>query len=153
MKIEGHLFKNMPVYSRGGIAVSTLFKDCVTKNIALSLRVGNHNFDKIAKLLCFKGQIKTGLSSCFFKSRDCGKDGMLKRLSEFADLVGIGFNGLSDVSNYSNHSLEEWKNVEMCLQCEHSLNHVAIDSTCESHFCRHALNTARERTHQHDILS
>ena len=145
----------MPVYSRGGIAVSTLFKDYVTKNTALNLRGEKHKFRKISKLLCSEGKIKTGLSSCFFKLRDCGKvmDGMSKILGGFTNVVGIGYNDLPDVSNDSKYLLEEWKNVEIFLQCEHSANHVTIDSTFNSQCCRCTLNAISECTHQHDVGS
>ena len=98
----------------------------------------------IAKLLCSKGEIKTGLSSYFVKLRDCGKviEKMFKRVGEFDDIVGLGYNGPPDIKQDTKYLLNEWKTVETFLQYKYSTHHVTIDGQCKSHCCCYELNTA-----------
>jgi hypothetical protein len=70
-KIDGYSFPNMPVYSLGGKSLTRLFHNYKSLHTE-DERIGRPNFMAMAKLLCTKGKMKTGLSSYYVRLRDVG---------------------------------------------------------------------------------
>ena len=70
--------------------------------------IGRDNFLKVSKMLCEKGEIKTGLSSYFVRVFYVGfvLKRMMKIRSEFQNIVDM--NGKS-VGQISEELFEEWK--------------------------------------------
>ena len=59
IKIDGHRFENMPVYSLGGKSLVALSKSYVEIQPDKSISIGRHNIKKIGKLLCNKSKLCT----------------------------------------------------------------------------------------------
>ena len=70
-KIYGHLFRIFPVHSSGGKSLKNLF-EAYSLNFTNTLenRVGRKNSVALGKILCKKGEIKTGFSSYYVELHD-----------------------------------------------------------------------------------
>ena len=62
VKISGHLFQNLPVYSSGGHSLTGLFES-YSRLYPKEHRIGRTNFLGISRMMCKKGEIRAGLSS------------------------------------------------------------------------------------------
>jgi hypothetical protein len=62
IKVAGHIFRNMPVYERGGTSVQSLFEGYCAVYDTQS-RVGRDTFSELLHLLSKRGETKAGLST------------------------------------------------------------------------------------------
>jgi hypothetical protein len=94
--------------------LSLLFDNYATLYAAKD-RIGQRNFTAVARLLCMKGQMKTGLSSYFVRLRDVSNilRRMLIRLADFNDVIGLGFkdNDNDYIEKDTNYLLDEWSSA------------------------------------------
>ena len=92
-KIDGHRFLNLPAYSLGGKSLITLFEKYKILH-DLPNRIGRTNLIAVARLLCTKEKMRTGLLSYFAHLHDVVKrvGRMLKRISSFENIIGLGLN-------------------------------------------------------------
>lgn len=72
VKVGGHLFKNIPVYIRGGITAQYLF-DTYVDSVGQDKHVGRTTFFELTNLLTKRGEIKAGLSTYYIQLRDSSK--------------------------------------------------------------------------------
>ena len=150
-KIDGHIFRNTPVYSRGGKSLMALFYDYRRLNPNKKLSIGCDNFFKIGFLLCKKGEIRTGLSSYYIKLRDIGEvlASMLDRIANLEGVVGLVSRGSHDIKQNVNTMLGLWHDLEQFLAYDCRTNHIRIQSDCAAYCCTHALSPATNScTHQ-----
>ena len=150
-KIDGHLFKNLPVYSLGGKSLNKLFAEySLTYDQAPTNIIGLKNFVSLGQILCKRGEIKTGLSSYYVQLRhaDLIMVRMLKRLGQVKNVVGIALEGSNVLQDNTNYLQSEWSHLYNFTQY-HFSNHVEQDSKWRSHCCRYALNKTLCCNHHH----
>ena len=128
-KIDSHCFLNLPVYSLGGKSLITLFEKYKIL-YDLCNQIGRTNFIVVARLLCTKEKMHTGLSSYFIRLCDVAKiiSKILKRISLFENIIGLGLNEdeHTEIGNDIEYLLDEWNIVYSFLQHEYSHYHVKV---------------------------
>ena len=152
-KIDGHVFPNLPVHSLGGKSLTKLFRNYCTMFPMKKNRIGQTNFVKMGKLLCKRGEIRTGLSSYYVNVRDVGDVlcRMLVRLKEFNDYVGLASLGDVDYQKNLEKLKVDWENIVQFLSYEFRTHHVSINSPCAGHCARYALNKTSTCIHNHNV--
>ena len=150
-KIDGYKFPNMSVYSLGGHSLMDLYGNYKELHPTKATRLGRTNFLKIGRLLCKKGEIRTGLSSYYVKLRDVGNifSKMLDSIGNIGGLVGLQICGGLEISMNLKNLRAGWKKLEQFLSYEFRARHLKITNTCKSHCCQYALNPDNECTHIH----
>ena len=68
VKVNSHLFQNLPVYSSGGHSLMELFESCY-RVLDISDRIGRAGFLRISQMLRKKVEIRDGLSSYYVPLR------------------------------------------------------------------------------------
>ena len=68
-KIDGYKYKKLPIYSLGGKSLYLLWSN-YSLLYAKKDRIRRTNFLAVGRLLCSKGEMKTGLSSYFVRLRE-----------------------------------------------------------------------------------
>ena len=151
-KIDGHIFRNLPVHSIGGKSFILLFEQYKILHPNKKRRIGRTNFITVGKMLCMRGELKTGLSSYYVCVRDANRiyRRMLARLGEIEGIVGLQG---GDIAPNITRLEELWADTEKFVQYEYSAKHIDIHSTCKSHCCMFALNKSNECTHTHSDLT
>ena len=134
-KIDGHSFKNMPVYSLGGKSIFHLFDNYKDLNPVQNLRIGRDNFVKVTQFMCKKGEIRTGLSSYYVKLRDVGNiySRMMDRIDSIDGLVGLERCGGADIKMNTKALRERWRKLEQFLAYEFRARHLKISHICKAH--------------------
>ena len=68
IKFEGYIFKQLPIYERGGIPIKSFFLS-YKQGTHQGLRVGRALFFDIMKILTKHGESKSGLSTYYISIR------------------------------------------------------------------------------------
>ena len=143
VKVDGNMFKNLPVYSRGGKAIEKLCQDYHRVFPDKKCRIGQRNFSKVVRMLCKKGTMETGLSSYFVKLRDVSAIfiRMMKRIGDIPNMTGCGFvENNREIKKDTEHLSKEFKELEQFLHFEYSYKHITLDAPCKCHCYRFALD-------------
>lgn len=82
--ISGNIFKNIPIYERGGKSVESLY-EAYKKSFPKKDVIGRDTFTDLGKLLTKRGESKAGLSTYYIQLRYSGKIlvEMMKRITCF----------------------------------------------------------------------
>ena len=110
VNIVGNIFRNLPVYERGGKSIKSL-TEAYNNSFIASERVGKHTFSLLLNLLTKRGESKAGLSTYYINLRYCSRvfSNMMKRLNYFVD--DIAQNDSSTLKNDVTSIHDEWKRM------------------------------------------
>ena len=144
VKFDGHLFRNLPVYSSGGKSLMK-FYSLYKALYPIGDRIGRDNFLKVSKLLCKKGEIRAGLSTYYVRIRDTGEviGRMIKRMADLCELL----------KDECDNMTSRWSALESFFQYEYRAKHLELESSCKQHCCKYGLNILPTCLHNHDLGS
>ena len=143
VKVDGHVFSNLPVYDRGGKNMEVLFADYKNAITEPDDRIGLKTYSTLLKMLTKRGEVKTSLSAYYFRFEYAKKVfmKMMDRLVEIMDEVAV--------IPLSNDRAKEFKDkfelLSQFLSYGYLKDHIEIESSVEEHCCRHAVNKRTDR--------
>jgi hypothetical protein len=126
-RIKDYLFKNVPVFDRGGLSIKCLFS-IYKQHTYNQERVGFPTFNNIIHLLTSKGETKAGLSTYYVDFRHYNQivNSMLTRLEKL-ELEQQKINDLKNRWNYlfifckfdycKEHLCEDSNHISHCMTC------------------------------------
>lgn len=137
VKYDGYLFKDMPVYERGGKSIRALNKS-YNDTFDKDKRVGQHLFFDLMKFMTRRGESKAGLSTYYIQLRYSGSVfiRMVKRVVEFEF---TNADEKKEVKERSSNLLKEWEEVQMFVMWEYTNRHLKESSSDPAHCYTYAL--------------
>jgi hypothetical protein len=170
VKFSNHVFRNMPVYIRGGDPIrENLYKEygrCQREEGAKA--IGKHTFEELTKLLTKKGECKTGLSTYYIKLRYATDQyqKMITRLGaseHYGQLPGCFVPDESELTGTADEKREQhatWMVADDCkylgermeeitsfLAYRYSELHLNLDAEESCHSCRFGSNAGALDNH------
>jgi hypothetical protein len=153
-------FRCMPVYERGGWAISKIFEGYKT-SWGREDHIGRDTFSQLTQLLTKRGESQTGLSTYYVRLKYASDVyiGMLKRLIALAPIADFTGKFLPEneesrngwkVRDDCNQLLAKWDETQQFMAYEFSEKHLNIDSVKKDHCCRFAVNKESTCTHTHE---
>lgn len=149
VKFDGHLFKDMPVYERGGKSIRSL-NDSYNASFDKDHRVGRDTFFHIAKFLTKRGESKAGLSTYYIQLRYSGNI-FTRMMTRLLDFEYRNIQGKREVTEQCKSLLKEWKDVQMFVMWEYTNRHLKMSSSDPAHCCTYTLGGIC--THKHNTRS
>ena len=147
--LAGNVFKNLPVYDRGGKSLKDIW-DHYKAVVPDDQRVGEKTFYEIINLLSTKGKMKDSLSTYYIALRYLDKtfDEMMDRLGSIdilKDVPGVEEfrkdpTKQQSVADDCRELKIRWKSLSTFLSYEYGRDHPSKESNVACHCARHALN-------------
>ena len=144
IKLGGHLFRNLPIYDRGGQATKDLY---AAYKRSFDDTLGLPTFRDLVKLLTKRGETKAGLSTYYIRFRYVGRvfECMLGRLAEMPYTSSdVALSMKSKLSNL----LSKWKEMYLFLSYEYSFKHLQLNSVDKAHCATYAMGGICQHQHR-----
>ena len=158
VSLAGHTFQGMPVYTRGGTSVETLYQTYSNSVDAID-RLGITTFIDFSKLLTARGVEKTGLSTYYVRLKYASSIyiGMIERIKQIKELTVLP--GMLPPTNFEVNEwlvdndcdllLLQWKNILQFLSYQYSEKNLKIDSETPCLCCRYGVSKINLCNHEH----
>lgn len=148
VKFDGYLFKNLPVYERGGRSIKAL-KKSYDDSFDKEDRVGWHTFLSLIQLLTRRGESKAGLSTYYIQLRYSASVfvRMMKRIMDFEYTTTEQKN---EVKEKCTNLVKDWEEIQMYIMWEYTDSHLEISSQDRAHCCTYALDPKKSKQRRYN---
>ena len=129
VKVQDYTFYNLPVYSRGGKSIRSLYEEYSTSNVS---PLGKHTFFELVRIMTSAGQSKTGLSTYYVRLTH-HTEVFFEMIDRIADLSPI----LAKKGKKLKDECQKWQDF---LTYFHPKFLLKLNTGPSTHNCKYAVN-------------